>query len=973
MNTDTPTATTGSSNLPSDLNLPLTDVPFFSRVPEPGILWSRFLTVVWILIAYNMLDGVTAVMMNFWYLESFSLESVFWTNFNAGAIAFFVTLAVYTLAITLPAFVHNVQPWARKATIHLGLMAGVISGYIMAYHYRDFLVLFRGEPFGKTDPIYGNDIGFYVFQLPGIWLIWWVALFAIAAGLFSSIRCAAIRETGKERPPVNWNWVRYGVRHISTNCTLVFFMLFGTHLAIAQWLYRYDLLLRENKDQMIYNGAQYMDVTGLFSTLNDYQLTSFVIFAVTASIVAMLAVFRRYEGPTDESGRVFIRRAILACSILLAVDFSFKLGLWVRDTVFVNPDEPIVQLPYIDHHIKATREAYGIDKIEVVKFLSGRGTDPIPDIDKLLASAAAKNVPLWPGYVARLETHIDPQHAERVLQTRGDTVIYGPTVELFRQQQKLRMYYDIMDVKADRYPNGANGGEKEMFVVSTRELPLHSPQPWLYQWGQRSLWYTHGYGLVAAWASQINSEGDPIYSVGGIPPKSDIPQLNVKNPYIYFGEGTKTMFFSNLKDMQELGHPTDEEIVQAEFPKEVQSGVKLDSLLKRLVIGWRSSEEDYPLRFWEVLMSSMITDETRAHYWRTPLDRLDHVAPFLHFDTNTWPVATEDSILWMANAMTYTNEYPYSQRRILGDKAQVRTEYPRLHAPHNYVRDAVKATVDASTGEIRFYKFADEPIINTWAKIYPKLFIEKSGMPEVVKQHMQYPLQMFHRQFDDIYNQYHMTDPLVFYNMEDLWDDADEVLGPVVDKGESITFSFEPYLWMTDTGNSVFPESSEKTQFVMSMPFTPEKSLNLRSIGMVYQDGDDYGKLFSLEVPKGGYTMSPEQADAAIDQEPEISEQISWWNRLGTDVIRGHTTPLIIENELIYVEPLYIRSQQEPLSELKKVCVVFRGKVRMASTFEEALRSAVAAYSEEMSKTKPAMQTAADVNASPREAPKPSE
>jgi hypothetical protein len=252
----------------------------------------------------------------------------------------------------------------------------------------------------------------------------------------------------------------------------------------------------------------------------------------------------------------------------------------------------------------------------------------------------------------------------------------------------------------------------------------------------------------------------------------------------------------------------------------------------------------------------------------------------------------------------------------------------------------VKATVDAYTGKITLYKIADEPIIDTWANIYPALFQKGETMPAGIRAQLQYPRQLMHIQFDNVYYKYHMTDPMTFFNLEDMWDDADEVKGPILADGKAITFSIEPRLWMAETGG-LLPAAVEPTQFVMSMVFTNEQALNLRAIPIVYQDGPDYGRAVVLQVPKGHFYPGPEQADAAIDQEPQISEQINWWNRTGSSVIRGHTSTLIVGNEVIYVEPLFIRSQQNPISQLKRVLVVVRGIAASGESLEVALRLAL--------------------------------
>jgi uncharacterized membrane protein (UPF0182 family) len=261
------------------------------------------------------------------------------------------------------------------------------------------------------------------------------------------------------------------------------------------------------------------------------------------------------------------------------------------------------------------------------------------------------------------------------------------------------------------------------------------------------------------------------------------------------------------------------------------------------------------------------------------------------------------------------------------------------------VQDSVKATVDAFTGQTNLYKWKDEPVIDTWADIYPDLFKGKDEMPARLADQVQYPPQLMHIQFDDTWIYTHMKDPLTHFSQEDLFDDGDEVKGPLIDglEGAPLAFSIEPYYWMAGTGgDSPLPASAAGDhQFAMSTIFTPESAPNLRSIITAYQDGEDYGRLNMAVIPKGEYHPGPAQADAAIDQDPFISQQIGFWTRRGLEVIRGHTTPLIVGKEIFYVEPLFVRSVQNPIPQLLRVMVVFRGDAYMSTTFQGALREAI--------------------------------
>ena len=248
--------------------------------------------------------------------------------------------------------------------------------------------------------------------------------------------------------------------------------------------------------------------------------------------------------------------------------------------------------------------------------------------------------------------------------------------------------------------------------------------------------------------------------------------------------------------------------------------------------------------------------------------------------------------------------------------------------------------MDAYNGQVKFYTISKDPIVSVWAGIYPGLFVDGGKMPPAIRSQLTYPSQLFHIQFDDVFVFFTMKDPLTFFTLEDLWDDGDEVVGPILDSGEAITFSIEPYSWIVETGG-LLPEAEPRVQYALSMVFTPEGVWNLRAIPIVYQDGKDYGRIVVLQVPKGHFVTGPEQADSMIDQSPEISRQLNWWNRLGSEVIRGHTTTLVVDNEVIYVEPIFLRSKQNPVTQLKRVAVVLRGEVAMGKTFAEALRLVV--------------------------------
>jgi len=909
--------------------------------PSGHKLWTRAVTLASILVILFTLDKISVLLAHYWLLESLDLQSVFWTNFRMGAVLYVVALVGYAAAAWIPAFLHPLK--TRGWIMAPGFLLATIAAYLLALHYGDFLFGAQAIGFGEDDPVFGRDLGFYVFDLPYLWVIWQFLLGGALVFFGSAVACAfAVR--GRGEPPAHRSRLGAFLGGIASWPVRLGVLLVGVVAAAGVWLGRYDLLVWDNTDSSVYVGADVLDVTGVLSNLNYINVTTLVVVGITLALVWLLGqlarAVRRDADDEQEPASSKVRWGLAAGLILgiVALDFAFKVGVEVRDLVAVKPNEPVVQLPYIARHVDATRAAYGLEDIEAIDFMPNGQDAPLPDAETLLAGATLRNAPLWPGFQAYLERLLDPHHAERIVQTGGDPMIYGPTLDIFQQEQKLRTYYRFLSVDNVRYELD---GEKRMLVSAVRELPLFEPVPWLNYWGQRYMLFTHGFGVAMAHAGELTDEGTPAFVSFDIPAKVTDPTLALENERVYYGEGAETMAFSNVDRMKELDYPTDQDRAELLLPEDVRTGIYLDSTLKRFVLGWRSG------RLSEFLFSDLIKDDTRVHYMRTPLQRLEQVAPFLYLDTNPYAVVADGRLTWIVNGLSTSDRYPYSMRGELGDKSDERTPFPHPTRWINYVEDSVKATVDAFDGRIRLYRISDQPVISTWAAVYPELFAPADAMPEDVRRQLTYPVHLFHLQFDDLYIYYHMADPMYFFNLEDMWDDGDEVLGPVLDSGKAITFSIEPYPLLLPSGG-LLPQSEEQVQYAMAMVFTPEKALNLRAIPIVYQDWPDYGKKMVLQVPKGTYVMGPEQADAVIDQEPSISQKLSWWNRRGMEVIRGHTIALPLRHaggdEVLYVEPIFLRSEQNPVSQLKKVAVVFRDKVALGDTLADGLREVLALH-----------------------------
>jgi hypothetical protein len=327
--------------------------------------------------------------------------------------------------------------------------------------------------------------------------------------------------------------------------------------------------------------------------------------------------------------------------------------------------------------------------------------------------------------------------------------------------------------------------------------------------------------------------------------------------------------------------------------------------------------------------------------------RVARIAPFLFVDSNNVAFMADGRIQWMVNALTTTDMYPYAFREVLGDKADERAIEPYPERIVNYAEDSVKITVDAFDGRVRFYRMTDDPIIGAWSQAFAGLFEPDEQMPPAVRAQLNYPLQWFHLQFDDIYKRYHMRHPLEFYNVEDLWDDADEVVGSLgrgleeYGTTDEMTFSYEGFNALIDPSDlppGVADLQPGALQYAMLMPFTPQGGRHLRSLVMALQDPGAYGRLIDFRVPQGTFVPGPEQADTIIDTDSQVNQQMALWIRHASEVVRGHTLLLPVRGDLIYIEPLWISSIQNPLPTVKLFSVVYKGRAVMATTIEGALR-----------------------------------
>ncbi len=472
---------------------------------------------------------------------------------------------------------------------------------------------------------------------------------------------------------------------------------------------------------------------------------------------------------------------------------------------------------------------------------------------------------------------------------------YRPLQQTYQQIQAIRLYYHFLDIDLDRY---TINGEVRQVALSARELDINRLQS--PTWITHRLQFTHGYGVVVNPVNEVTGDGLPQLWVKDLPPASSVG-LEVKRPEIYFGEGTSDYIFVKTRE-REFNYPSGEQNIYASY--EGVGGVVLDSYLKRLAFALRLADVN-------MLLSQDFTLDSRVMLYRNVTDRAGQIAPFLHYDRDPYIIIGPDGRLyWLLDAYTTSDLFPYSEP--MGDL--------------NYIRNSVKVVVDAYDGTPTFYVVDPaDPLIKSYMAIFPNLFTSMSNMPDWLRAHLRYPEDLFSIQAK-LYQTYHMRDVNVFYNKEDLWQTPLETFA-------GNTQPVEPYYVVLRLPGET------KGEYVLTQPFTPNNKDNLIAWLAARSDGENYGQLVTYRFPKQELVFGPLQIEGRIDQDPEISAQITLWSQSGSQVIRGNLLVLPLDNSLLYIEPLYLQAVNGQIPELKRVIVVSGNQVIMRETLAESLQA----------------------------------
>ncbi|WP_405877336.1 MULTISPECIES: UPF0182 family protein [unclassified Streptomyces] len=773
----------------------------------------------------------------------------------------------------------GIAPYKTWLLLGITALVGLIAGASASSQWRTWLMWVNGVPFHQKDPQFHLDVSFYAFDLP-----WYRFLlgFGFAAAILSLIAAAlthylygGLRITS---PGARATGAATG--HLS-----VLLGLFVALKAVAYWLDRYGLAVKSSdfKATDDWTGLRYVDA-------NAYLPAKTILFciAVICALLFFATLWRRtWQLPVIGFG-LMVLSAILIGGLYPAIVQKFQ----------VQPNEQAKEAPYVQKNLKATREAYGIDDTKVSDY---SGTSTTKDKSKL-------------------RDDVDSTASIRIL----DPNIVSPT---FQQLQQIRNYYAFpTNLDVDRYSkDGKNGGDQDT-VIGLRELNLNGiPKN---NWINDHFRYTHGYGVVAAKGTAADANGQPVFTESDLPSRGD---LGTYEQQIYYGEKTTT--YSIVGGPQkEIDYSDDSGEKTTSYTG--KSGVNLANPVNRAAYAVAFNEP-------QILYSGAIGEGSRILYNRTPKERVEAVAPWLTIDGDAYPAVVNHRIQWIVDAYTTTNGYPYASRTTLGDTTAdslTATNNSRAVVAQqnqvNYIRNSVKATVDAYTGQVKLYQWdTQDPVLKTWMKAFPGTVKPKTAISQSLMDHLRYPQDLFKVQ-RELLTRYHVTNPTTFLSGSEVWQVPDD---PTNKSGNAVP----PYYL-----SMKMPDQSAQA-FSLTTTFTPNGRDNLSAFMTVDAEAGttDYGKIRILKLPTSTTVDGPKQVQSQFNSEQDIAESIKLLKGGDSDIEYGNLLTVPLDGGLLYVEPVYVRGGGLKYPLLRKVLVSYGDKTAFENTLGEALNKVFGAES----------------------------
>ena len=793
----------------------------------------------------------------------------------------------------------------RLNLISWGLAAAygaITTFFTVTKLWFDFLQFVNSTSFGKKDPLYDMDISFYAFKLDFIeevnqivlvLLIAFAVLTVIYYSILLTVRTPKIFEekaqtvdeeeeqsqaqggagngfdnlngmfgkfteafTGKagggfkrpSRPRKSFdNQNLKMLVSIAEKQLIIVGVLFFLMVGVNFFLKQYDLLFGSTG---AVHGAGFTDVN---ITLWMYRII--MVLAVFAAVGFAVGISRRH-----------IKPAVVAPIIMIIIGVTGTGAALVVQNLVVTPDEINKESKYLERNIEYTQTAYGLNDVNKKEFAASNDLtgEDISNNDETISNIRIND--------------------------------YEPAKTFYNQTQSIKQYYSFNDVNVDRY--NINGEYTQTFL-SAREIDENSIND---TWLNKHLKYTHGYGITLSRVDKITASGQPDMLIGGIPPVSDVDEIKITRPEIYYGELTNNYVLTNTSE-EEFDYPDGNENKYTTY--EGDAGIKLNPL-NRFMFAVKE-------RSLKLLVSGNVKSSSKILINRNIKERVKQIMPYLEYDKSPYMVTVDGKLYWIIDAYTYTNRYPYSEP--FSDTSDT-----------NYIRNSVKVVIDAYNGTTDYYIVDDtDPIAQNFKKIYPDLFKDIKDMPEGIKAHIRYPSTLLNIQAQ-VYQRYHMNDVKVFYQNEDLWQISSEIYGT-----EEQAMSPNYYIMKLP--------GEDSAEFVNSIPFTPKDKKNLMGLFVARNDGGNYGELILYQMSKSQTVYGQMQIEAQIDQNTEISKEFSLWNSSGSKYSRGNMFVVPIEDSLLYIEPVYLEATNSSIPEVKRVIVVYGDNIAYEATLAEALNS----------------------------------
>jgi uncharacterized membrane protein (UPF0182 family) len=853
--------------------------------------WALAVVVVALLVAASRAGSV--------YLEalwfgSLGYASVYWTAFWYEW-ATFAVFAVATALVLRVAFwllerafvvsalaprrvvVNNRPVFVKPARLLkpaawvVSLLFGLLYGLGMSGDWQKFALWLNRPAAGETDPVFGKQLGFYLFTLPvaeavSEWFLTLAWIVLIGAGVYAVLGLLPsgkdLRRSVESRASLLSPEARAAAYSALSTALGVLLVAFAVRAYLSRFEYLFD-------DHQIFSGVTY--------TEDHYLLPGLLVVAAALLLAAALAVVNGFA-----FRRLRLLIAAVALPIIVYLVACVAVPGYVQSFV-VKPNELDRETPYIEHNIAATRRAFNLDRVEARDF-------PADTDDAAYALAENKptldNLRIWD---------------------------YHALQDTLRQVQEIRTYYDFNDVDIDRYPVG---GQTRQVLLAPRELDVAKlPSSARGNWISERLIYTHGYGVTMNTANGFTPEGRPQFILSNMPTESTSPDVRLTRPQIYFGEKTDTIVYVDTRQ-KEFDYPQGD--ANASTTYEGKGGFPVGGTLRRLVLAWELGDMS------RLPFADAVTADSRVLMRRNISERVRTLAPFLAFDADPYMVVGQDGQLyWIMDAYTTADTYPYSRHHDLSGTPDA----------VNYVRNSVKVVVDAYEGSATFYVFDEaDPILRAYRNLFPALFRPGAQMPAGLRAHVRYPEAMLRAQAD-AYGLYHTEDAKTFFQREDVWSVARESAPKQQQGGNSSAQPLEPYYALLQLPG----EKDAAPEFVIVVAFTPASRDNLIGWMAGRSDGAAYGTLVVYKFPKSKLVNGPLQVNARIDQNAQLSSQLTLWNQQGSRAQRGNLLVVPLGRGLLYVEPIYLQAERSPMPELRLVVLATQDRLAFGTSFAEAL------------------------------------